>query len=134
MTPIPLNNKTMNFSFEAFKNIQIQNEEARKVKEEKKKRERQYNKEVKPFKEQLNHLRNEELKKLKSNEDFIKRCKAAKKNGDLTKDYREEIFTGGCGGTYKCTDLIYEYGSKEFREKSTELNYEISKRNYLLYQ
>lgn len=131
MTIIPYNNETTGFSLEAFKRSQEEYAERQRALEELKKKERIYNKEVKPFKDELKKLKKEELEKLKTNSKFLKRCEKDRKEGILGKDYYEHYSTGGCG--YESIDLVYHYGSDEYKKRVSELEYEISKRNYLLY-
>jgi len=129
MTIIPYNNETTGFTIENFKKSQEEYAALRKAEEERKKKMDNYNKAVKPFKDELKKLKVEELEKLKSNKKFIKRCEKDRKEGILGNDYYEHYSTGGCG--YESIDLVYHYGSDEYKEKVSELEYQISKLSYL---
>lgn len=133
MNIIPLNNQTMGFSLEAFEKIQKENAEYRKSVEERKKLDKEYNKAVKPFTDELESLRAEEVKKLLSlNEKFIQMTKVGHDTGVLTKDYHIQRSTGGCG--FEDIDLVYEYGSKEYKNKYNELISEICKIQLSIYK
>lgn len=133
MSIIPLNNQTMGFSLEAFEKIQKENAEYRKSVEERKKLDKKYNEAVKPFTDELASLRADEVKKLLSlNEKFIRMTKVGHDTGTLTKDYHIQRATGGCG--FEDIDLVYEYGSKEYKNKYDELILEIRKIQSLIYK
>ena len=132
MTIIPINNETMGFSPEEFEKIQRANAEYRKAQEERKKLDKKYNKAVKPFTDGLESLRAEEIKRLlSSNRKFIKYCEVGHDTGTLTKDYHIQRATGACG--YEDIDLVYEYGSKEYKSKCDALIKEIKKIQLSIY-
>lgn len=124
MEPIPLNNETMKFNSEVYLNILKQRELEIKSEEEHKRKWKEYEKLIKPFRNEIENLRKEELEKLKTNSDFVKRCEIAKKNKWLTEDFHEQYMTGGCGG-YVNIDLINEYGSNEYKKKVKEIHKKI---------
>ncbi len=119
MNPIPLNNETMGFNQEVYFDILKQREYILKAEEENKKKRKEYLKLTEPFRKELENLRKEELEKLLSNKKFIQYCKIAEESGILTKDYHIQRFTGGCG--YEDIDIVYEYGSKEYKKKVKEI-------------
>ena len=119
MEPIPLNNITMGFSFERFKEARYEYEQIKKAEEERKKKERAFNKKVKPFRDEIKKLKETEFQKLQSNKKFLKRYNLAKEKGWLVNNYTEYVPNGGCG--YTETDLLYEFGSTEYKTKLNEL-------------
>lgn len=133
MTIIPYNNETTGFSLEAFKRSQEEYAERKKVEEERKEKEKIYNKAVAPFESELKKLKASEFKRLKEeDEKFLKRYNKAKKEHRIEDIYLEQVFGGGCGCDY--VDLLYKFGSTEYKKRASELEYEISKKEYLLYQ
>lgn len=119
MNPIPLNNETMGFNQEVYFDILKQREDILNTEEENKKKRKEYLKLTEPFRKELENLRKEELEKLLLNKKFIRYCKIGKESGFLTKDYHVQRSTGGCG--FEDIDLIYEYGSKEYKKKVKEI-------------
>jgi len=119
MNPIPLNNETMGFNQEVYFDILKQREAILKAEEESKKKRQEYLKLTRPLRKELEDLRKEEIKKLVSNKRFIRYCKIGEETGSLTKDYHIQRFTGGCG--FEDIDLVYEYGSKEYKKKVKEI-------------
>ena len=120
MNTIPLNNETMGFNQEVYFDILKQREAILKAEEEDKKKRKEYLKLTEPLRKELENLRAEEVKKLLSlNEKFIQMTKVGHDNGTLTKDYHIQRCTGGCG--FEDIDLVYEYGSKEYKKKVKEI-------------
>ena len=119
MHQIPLNNETMGFNQEVYFDILKQREAILKAEEENKKKRKEYLKLTEPLRKELENLRKEELEKLLLNKKFIRYCKIEKENGNLTKDYHIQRCTGGCG--FEDIDLVYEYGSKEYKKKVKEI-------------
>jgi len=119
MNPIPLNNETMGFNQEVYLDILKQREDILKAEEENKKKRKEYLKLTEPLRKELENLRKEELEKLVLNKKFIRCCKIGKECGSLTKDYHIQRATGGCG--FEDIDLVYEYGSKEYKKKVKEI-------------
>ena len=126
MKAIPLNNKTMRFSFEAFN-------EAIKYYEEKARRQELIDKLVTPLERKCDKLRKEEIVKLKENEKFIDYCnKIIKKDHKITEQLYEQWFDpyGSCAGEWKQIDLINKFGSKEYKEELKRLKEEIYKNKH----
>lgn len=119
MHQIPLNNETMGFNQEVYFDILKQREAILKAEEENKKKRKEYLKLTEPLRKELENLRKEELEKLLLNKKFIRYCEIGKESGTLTKNYHIQRCTGGCG--FEDIDLIYEYGSKEYKKKVKEI-------------
>ncbi len=109
----------MGFNQEVYFDILKQREAILKAEEENKKKRKEYLKLTEPLRKELENLRKEELEKLLLNKKFIRYCEIGKESGNLTKDYHIQRCTGGCG--FEDIDLVYEYGSKEYKKKVKEI-------------